>query len=225
LEFCPFRGFIHGAHRHEALLFPERLDDDMAAEHPGRVLEAVVDHRTRTLRGCQRATPAATGRPADDPAERLKLDLDGDRDRLRSSRRLDQATPRQVELRWRFKQLRPDHKTMADFRQHHLQPLRPVCRAFTVLCTQLHRFAGALVAIDGRQGTAVTAKARHFTPDQRTTLLAQRDPRRAGSRQALAGQETPEEAGTPGGAVADPGQAKRAALPPRKLREAAVHAP
>jgi hypothetical protein len=57
-------GVIHGAHRHEAILFPERLDDDMAAENPVRFLEAFVDHLNLTLLGVQRATPAATGRPA-----------------------------------------------------------------------------------------------------------------------------------------------------------------
>ena len=39
-------GFIHGAHRHEAILFPERLDDYIAAENPVRFLDAFVgfDH-------------------------------------------------------------------------------------------------------------------------------------------------------------------------------------
>ena len=29
---------IHGANRHEAILFPERLDDSIAEEHPVRIL-------------------------------------------------------------------------------------------------------------------------------------------------------------------------------------------
>jgi transposase len=91
-------GFIHGANRHEAILFPERLDDYLAAENPVRFLDAFVDHLDLTTLGFQRATPAATGRPADDPAELLKLDIYGDLDRLRSSRRLAQETHRNGEL-------------------------------------------------------------------------------------------------------------------------------
>jgi hypothetical protein len=53
-------GFIHGANRHAEILFPERLDDDMAAEHPVRCLDAFVEHLTLTMLGFQRATPAAT---------------------------------------------------------------------------------------------------------------------------------------------------------------------
>jgi len=64
-------GFIHGADRHEAILFPERLDDYIAAENPIRFLDVFVDHLDLTMLGFQRATPATTGRPAYDPADLL----------------------------------------------------------------------------------------------------------------------------------------------------------
>jgi len=82
--------------------------------------------------------------------------------RLRSSRRLGQATHRNVKLMWLLKKLRPDHKTIADFRKNNLKPLRQVCREFTVLCKQLDLFAGELVAIDGSKFKAVNAKERNW---------------------------------------------------------------
>jgi len=93
-------GFIHGANRHEESLFPERLDDYIAEENPVRFIDAFVDHLNLTTLGFQRATPAATGRPAYDPADLLHLAIDGDLSRLRSSRRLAKATHRNVELMW-----------------------------------------------------------------------------------------------------------------------------
>jgi transposase len=93
-------GFIHGANRHEAILVPERLDDDIAAENPVRFLAAFVDHLDLTTLGFERAPPAATGRPADAPADLLKLYISGYLSRLRSSRRLAQETHRNVELMW-----------------------------------------------------------------------------------------------------------------------------
>jgi transposase len=213
-------GFIHGAHRPEAILVPERLDDSMAAENPVRFLDAFVDHLDLTMLSFQRATPAATGRPAYNPADLLKLSLYGSLSHLRSSRRLAQETHRNGEFMGLLKKLRPDPKTIADCRQHNLQPLRQVCREFTVWCTQLALFAGARVAIDGSQFKAVHAKARPCTPDTLTQLLARIDQRIEGSRQALDGQETPEDTGTPGGAVADDVQAKIEALQQRKRRYA-----
>ena len=41
-------GFIHGANRHEEILFPERLDDSIAEENPVRFIAAFVDHLTLT---------------------------------------------------------------------------------------------------------------------------------------------------------------------------------
>ena len=87
-------GFIHGVNRHEAILFPERLDDYMAEENLVRFIDAFVDHLNLTTLGCQRATPAATGRPAYHPADLLKLYIYSYLYRLRSSRRLGQATHR-----------------------------------------------------------------------------------------------------------------------------------
>jgi transposase len=196
-------GFIHGANRHEAILFSERLDDYIAAEPPVRFLDAFVDHLNLTTLGFQRATPAATGRPASDPADLLKLYIYGYLYRLRSRRRLAQETHRNGEFMWLLKQLRPDHKTMADFRKHNLKPLRQVCRACTLLCKQLDLFAGALVAIDGSTCKAVNAKARNFTQDKLPNLLQQIDQRVEGDLKELDGQDNQEEAGTPGGAVAD----------------------
>ena len=40
-------GHIHGANRHDVLLFPERLDDDIAEDNPVRFLDACVDELER----------------------------------------------------------------------------------------------------------------------------------------------------------------------------------
>src|SRR4030095_8179674 len=116
-------GFIHGANRHEEILFPERLDDYIAEENPVRFIDAFVDNLNLTTLGFQRLKPAATGRPAHHPADLLKLYIDGYLYRLRSSRRLEQETHRNVELMWLLKKLRPDHKTIDDFRKKNLKPL------------------------------------------------------------------------------------------------------
>src|SRR5262249_12834560 len=217
-------GFIHGAHRHEAILFPERLDDYMAAENPVRFLDAFVDHLDLTRLGFQRATPAATGRPAYNPADLLKRYLYGSLYRLRSSRRLEQETHRNVEVMWLLKKLRPDHKTIADFRKHNLKPLRQVCREFTMLCTQLDLFAGTLVAIDGSKFKAVNAKERNFTLDKLKHLLQQIDQRVEAYLKDLDGQDNEEDAGTPGGAVVENLQAKIEVLQQRKLLYADLQA-
>jgi transposase len=209
-------GHIQGANRHEEIQFPERLDDYIAEENPVRFLDAFIDDLNLEALGFQRAKPATTGRPAYNPADLLKLYIYGYLYRLRSSRRLEQETHRNVELMWLLKKLRPDHKTIADFRKNNLKPLRQVCREFTLLCKQLDLFAGELVAIDGSKFKAVNAKARHFTRDKLQKLLGQIDQRVEDYLKELDRRDNQDEAGTPGGAAAEHLQAKIEALQQRK---------
>ena len=216
--------FIHGANRHEEIRFPARLDAYMTAANPVRFRDALVDHLNLTTLGVQRAHPAATGRPAYDPADRLKRSRYGDLDRRRSSRRLAQEPHRHVELIWLLKTRRPAHKTSADLRKHTLTPRRQVCREVTWLCQPLDRFAGALVALDGSQFKAVNANERHVTPAKLQNLLQPIDPRVEGDLQDLDGRDNHDAAGTPGGAVAEQVRTKTTALQPRQLLDADVPA-
>jgi hypothetical protein len=123
-----------------------------------------------------------------------------------------------------LKKRRPDHKTIADFRQPNLKPLRQVCRECTVWCKQRDLFAGPLVAIDGSKFKAVNAKERHCTADTRKHLLQQIAQRVEASLKDLDGQDNEEDAGTPGGAVVENLQAKIEVLQQRKLLYADLQA-
>src|SRR5690348_5580147 len=141
--------YIEGADRQQAWLLPARLEDYVAVDNPVRFLDAFVEQLDLVALGFQRATAHPTGRPPYQPGDLLRLYLYGYLNRLRSSRRLEREAQRNVELLWLLRQLRPDFKTIADFRKDNLQPLRGVCREFTLLCRQLELFGGELVAIDG----------------------------------------------------------------------------
>jgi transposase len=212
-------GHIQGANRHEEIQFPQRLlDDYIAADNPVRFIDALVDELDLETRGFRHAVAAATGRPSYHPGDLLKLCIYGYLYRLRSSRRLEQETQRNVELMWLLKKLRPDHKTIANFRRDHLKPLREVCRAFTLLCKQLDLFGGELVAIDGSKFRAVNAKGRNFTKAKLDKVITQIEARVEGYLQELEAADDQDEAGTPGGARAADLQTKIAALRERRLR-------
>jgi len=123
--------------------------------------------------GFQRAVPAETGRPGYDPGDLLRLYLYGYLHRIRSSRRLEQETHRNVELMWLLRRLTPDFKTIADFRREHPGALKGVGREFVLLCRRLDLFGGELLAIDGSKFRAVNARDRSYTPARLATL--QRD--------------------------------------------------
>ncbi len=154
---------IHGADRHEVVLFPPSLDEYITEENPVRFIDAFVDALDLQVLGFKRAVAAATGRPAYHPGDLLKLYLYGYLNRVRSSRLLERETQRNIEVMWLVKKLTPDFKTIADFRKDNLAALRGVAREFTLLCKELELLGGELGAIDGSKFKAVNNRTRNFT--------------------------------------------------------------
>jgi transposase/macrodomain Ter protein organizer (MatP/YcbG family) len=165
--------YIAGPDRTQAVLFPDLLDDYVAGDNPVRFLDAFVAHLDFAALGFRRAVPAETGRPGYDPGDLLRLYLYGYLHRIRSSRRLEQETHRNVELMWLLRRLTPDFKTIADFRRDHPAALKRVGREFVLLCRELELFGGELLAIDGSKFRAVNARDKSYTPARLATL--QRD--------------------------------------------------
>ncbi|MGA2071855.1 MAG: IS1182 family transposase, partial [Sedimentisphaerales bacterium] len=64
-----------GLDRNQTLMFPERLEDYIAAENPVRFLDAFVAGLDLHGLGFAKAQVANTGRPPYDPAALLKLYL------------------------------------------------------------------------------------------------------------------------------------------------------
>jgi transposase len=168
-----------GLDRSQTLLFPERLEDYVAAENPVRFLDAFVGTQDLNALGFAKALCADTGRPPYDPADLLKLYLYGYLHRIRSSRLLEAECQRNVEVIWLLGKLTPDFKTIADFRKDNLKPLRAVNRQFTVLCRRLELFGGQLLAVDGSKFQAVNARDQNFNAAKLQDLIARADARLA----------------------------------------------
>lgn len=156
-------GFIEGEDRKQTMLFPEVLEDYITEENPVRFIDVFIEGLDLSEMGCQRAIPKETGRPPYDPGDLLRLYVYGYLNRTRSSRQLEREAGRNVELMWLMRKLRPDFKTIADFRRDNPQGIKKVCREFTLWCKRLELFGGELVAIDGSKFQAVNSPKRNFT--------------------------------------------------------------
>jgi transposase len=155
-------GFIEGEDRSQGTLFPERLDDYVAEDNPVRVIDVFIDDLDVSGLGFK-AEPAATGRPGYHPKVMLKLYVYGYLNREQSSRRLERAAQRNIELMWLTGRLAPDFKTIADFRKDNGEAIRLVCREFVMLCRKLNLLSDKLVAIDGSKFKAVNSRDKNFT--------------------------------------------------------------
>ncbi len=152
---------IAGHDRSQTLLLPESLDEYVGQDKPVRFIDAFVDGLDLTTAGFTRLKPKVTGRPGYAPKDLLKLYVYRYLNRVRSSRRLEAETHRNIEVIWLLRQLKPDFKTIADFRRINHKAFRPVFRQFVLLCRQLDLFGreSRLMAPGSRRSTTRIANS------------------------------------------------------------------
>ena len=161
------------------LLLPERVEDYVGVNNPVRFIDAFVDGLDLLDAGFARVHPKATGRPPYNPSDLLKLYIYGYLNRVRSSRRLEIECHRNIEVIWLLRLLKPDFKTIADFRRDNRTAFKQVFREFVLLCRQLDLFGRELLAVDGTRIKAVNAKDRNFTRNGLAKTIKEADERLA----------------------------------------------
>src|SRR6202789_3255306 len=176
---------IPGHDPSQTLLLLEALDDYVGPENPVRFIEAFVEGLDLAEAGFARVKSKDTGRPGYAPADLLKLYIYGYLNRIRSSRRLEAETHRNIEVIWLLRHLKPDFKTIADFRRDNRNAFRPVFRQFVLLCRQLDLFGRELLAVDGTRIKAVNNKDRNFTRASLTQFINLADAKLADYLQRL----------------------------------------
>jgi len=168
-------GYIEGEDRKQTMLFPEVLEDYITEENAVRFIDVFIEGLDLSEMGFQKAIPKETGRPPYHPGDLLRLYVYGYLNRTRSSRQLEKEAGRNVELMWLMRKLRPDFKTIADFRRDNPQAIKKVCREFTLWCKRLELFGGELVAIDGSKFGAVNSPKRNFTEKKLRRMIEEID--------------------------------------------------
>lgn len=166
--------FIEGLDRSQTTLLPDCVDDYVGEDNAVRAIDAFVDMLDLAALGFD-VYPEATGRPGYHPATMLKLYLYGYLNQVQSSRRLERECGRNLELIWLMGRLKPDFKTIADFRRDNGPAIRKVCQQFIALCRDINLLDASLVAIDGSKFKAVNAKAKSYTREKLRRRLGEID--------------------------------------------------
>jgi transposase len=143
------RQYKVGYDRQQGMLLPPRLDEYVDESNAVRAIDAYVETLDMEQLGFTKTGGGLTaGQPPYAPGTVLKLYLWGYLNRIRSSRRLEKETSRNLEVIWLLQGLHPCYKTIADFRKENPQALKAVYRDFLLVCRELQLFGGELVGID-----------------------------------------------------------------------------
>lgn len=155
--------YIQGDDRNQPTLLPAVLDDYINENNPARVIDAFVNSLDLLELEFDKSTISKTGRPPYSPYDLLKLFIYGYFNKVRSSRKLETETHRNVEVMWLLNNLKPDHKTISRFRKNNLAPIKKVFDSFVKLCIKMNLYNRQLVSIDSSHFVAVNSKDRNFT--------------------------------------------------------------
>jgi transposase len=98
-----------GVAREQRLLLPETVEDYVGEDNAVRVIDAFVEGLDLPALGWPQAVERGVGTPGYDPRALLKLFVYGYLNRVRSSRELEKAPHRNLEVIWLLGRLQPDH--------------------------------------------------------------------------------------------------------------------
>ena len=154
--------FIEGVNRNQKMIFPEYIEDSISEDNPVRVIEAYVDTLNLKEMGFTKTNEYRCGAPSYNPKDLLKLYIYGYMNAVRSSRKLEKETYRNIEVMWLLRKIQPDFKTIADFRKENKSKLKKIFKDFALLCKELELYGENLIAVDGTKIKASNSKKNNY---------------------------------------------------------------
>jgi transposase len=165
-------GYIKGKERSQRVLFPGTVDEYIAENNEVRAIAAFLGRLDFVKLRFVRGQAAGTGRPGYDPRLLMGLFLWGHLNGIRSSRKLERESQRNLEVIWLCENLRPDFKTIADFRKDNGEGIKGVVVEFRLWCLRAGLYGKEIVAVDGSKFKAVNSKERNFTRKKLSQIIA-----------------------------------------------------
>lgn len=164
--------YIKGLERNQSLMFPPTLEEYVEEDNPVRAVAAFLGRMDFAKLEFVRARAAETGRPGYDPRMLMGLYMWGHLNGVRTSRKLEQACRSNVEVMWLTGNLRPDFKTIADFRRDNGKGIKGVLTEFRLWCRAAGLYGSELVSVDGSKFKGVNSRERNFTKKKLQQIIA-----------------------------------------------------
>src|SRR5665648_861044 len=162
--------------RNQIRLFPESMEDYIAPGDPVRAYDAFIgalDFRNLGIT----LDSNKVGNSEYHPQAMLKLLVYGYSYGIRSSRKLERATHHNLSFVWLTSGLKPDHKTIAEFRRKNKEALAQVLKQCARICIQLNLIEGNTLFVDGTKIRANASIKNTWTREKAQKALKHIDER------------------------------------------------
>ncbi len=150
--------YIKGQNR-DQIIMPISLNDSIPSDHYIRILDVFVDKMVSNNSEIEFSKgKKRVGRSAYPFEVLVKLYIYGFINKISSSRDLEVETHRNIEVMFLLEGLKPDHKTISDFRKDNSDSIRTFTIAFRKFLTKEKYISGKLMATDGTKLKANTSR-------------------------------------------------------------------
>ncbi len=161
--------YKQGKDRHQIQFLT--YDSLIGENHLVRVLDHFIDGLDLEKFNFTYTKPKRVGRKAYNPKFMLKLYVYGYLRGIVSSRKLELATHENIPFIWLMKELKPDFKTIADFRKNNVKNIKSVFMEFNKYSVYMNLIDFELLAIDGTFIDAVNHNSKNISINKINTIL------------------------------------------------------
>jgi len=162
--------------RYQMELLPPSIEEYVSPDDPVRAYDAFVEALDFNELGL-RLDSHKVGCPEYYPKAMLKLLTYGYSYGFRSSRKLERAIYHNVSFMWLMGGLKPDHKTIAEFRRKNKAAIKNVLKGCARLCIKLDLIAGNTLFVDGSKIRANASIKNTWTKEKCQRALGKIDSR------------------------------------------------
>ena len=162
--------------RKQRTFFPQSIDEYVPIDASVRAYDAIIDKMDMPSMGFEIA-PDKVGCPQYDPSAMLKLLVYGYSYGVRSSRKLERECHYNLSFIWLMSGLKPDHKTIAEFRRKNKKALQKVIKQCARICIELGLIEGNILFVDGSKMRANASIDRTITKEKALKALKHIDRR------------------------------------------------
>jgi transposase len=157
-------------------LLPQRIEEYIASDDPVRAYDAFVEALDLRELGIT-LDPHQVGNSEYHPRSMLKLLVYGYSYGIRSSRKLERACHHNLSFIWLTSGLKPDHKTIAEYRRRNKEALAQVLKQCARICIQLNLIEGNTLFLDGSKIRANASIKNTWTKEKAQKALKHIDER------------------------------------------------
>jgi transposase len=150
--------------RDQLVLFPQKLDDVIASDHPVRLLDDILDRID--WKSWEEAYVLVRGQPPIHPRVLASVILYGITKRIRTSRSLEEALEVRVDFRWLAQGRSIDHTTLSRFRTKNNKLIKELFVQIGLVARSLGHLPLASLGFDGTRMRASNRKSGSRTPEE-----------------------------------------------------------